>query len=148
VDADFDKLEGLYNAWVKKRVIEARRDFDVLLSESPILEHWGRLKQEKKSGKGEEIKGGLEDDEDEEGGDDAIDIKSMAAQVDLTAVQAVLKVNRHFSSAMSALTNVFSLQHDKRFLIFNHVPEDRVKWIEEFMNNLAAPDLTVHSRTQ
>ncbi len=85
---------------------------------------------------------------DEEGGDDAIDIKSMAAQVDLTAVQAVLKVNRHFISAMSALSNVFSLQHDKRFLIFNHVPEDRVKWIEEFMTNLAAPDLTVHSRTQ
>lgn len=35
-------------------------------------------------------------------------------------------------------------QNDKRYLEFNHVPEDREKWVEEYVNNLAAPKTTVH----
>lgn len=36
-------------------------------------------------------------------------------------------------------------QNDKRYLEFN-LPEDREKWVEEYVNNLAAPKTTVHQR--
>lgn len=58
------------------------------MKESPILEHWGRLqKKVDAEGGGKEV---LEEDEDDEDG--ALDLKTMAKQVDLKAIHAVLKV--------------------------------------------------------
>ena len=61
-----------------------------------MLEHWGRLqkKDDHASAEGGMKDGGAEDDEDAGSGDDEIlGLKEMAMQVDLKAVEAVLKVS-------------------------------------------------------
>lgn len=69
------------------------------MKESPILEHWGRLqKKVDAEGAGKEV---LEEDEDDEDG--ALDLKTMAKQVDLKAIHAVLKV-RSFSILLDNVT--------------------------------------------
>lgn len=93
VGTDFDRLEGLFDAWRGKRVTLARREFEELLRESPILEHWGRLQKKEEGGEGKKI---VDEDEDEDEG--AIDISEMAKQVDLKAIHAVLKVRFSFFS--------------------------------------------------
>lgn len=125
-----------------------------MLKENSILEHWGRLKKMEKR---EDVKmigeeGVREDSEDEEP-----DVKAMAEQVDLRAIHAVLKVRCHrlsHSLRISCRWDVdahgqwclrFS-QNDKRYLEFNHVPEERARWVEEYVENLAAPKTTVHQR--
>ncbi|BGP07531.1 hypothetical protein JCM10049v2_003369 [Rhodotorula toruloides] len=124
VGDDFDQLEKLYDSWIASRTKQAREDFTQMLKENSILEHWGRLKKMEKR---EDVKmigeeGVREDSEDEEP-----DVKAMAEQVDLRAIHAVLK-------------------NDKRYLEFNHVPEERARWVEEYVENLAAPKTTVHQR--
>ncbi|GAA6009250.1 uncharacterized protein JCM10292_000748 [Rhodotorula paludigena] len=124
VGSDFDALEALYASWLARRTQRAREDFTQMLRESPILEHWGRMqkleKREKVALIGEE---GQRNDES----DDEADTREMAEQIDLRAIHAVLK-------------------NDKRYLEFNHVPEDRERWVEEYTKNLAAPKTTVHQR--
>lgn len=88
VGDDTKRLEGLWTSWNMKRETGARREFDELLRESPVIQHWGRLQK-----KGEE-EGGMKapKDEDEDEDDAALDIGEMAKQVDIKAVHAVLKV--------------------------------------------------------
>ncbi|GAA5999822.1 hypothetical protein JCM5350_008228, partial [Sporobolomyces pararoseus] len=124
---DFNSLENLYNSWQSKRSVQAKQEFYELLKESPILEHWGRLKKLEKR---EEVKligqEGTRNDESDE--DDETGVREMAEQVDLKAVHATLK-------------------NDKRYLIWNHQPEKRDEWIEDYVENkLTAPKMTVHQR--
>ncbi|SCV67476.1 BQ2448_5087 [Microbotryum intermedium] len=125
VEKDYDRLEELYEAWVRKWSDRARREFDELLKESAILEHWGRLAKHEDLDKvkvmGEE---GAEDSEDE---DEMPSIVEMAKQVDLPAIQKVLR-------------------HDKRYLVFDHVPQEREQWLKEYLGNLTAPKQTVHQK--
>ncbi|SGZ28696.1 BQ5605_C027g10412 [Microbotryum silenes-dioicae] len=125
VEKDYDHLEHLYEAWLRKWADRARREFDELLKESAILEHWGRLAKHEDLDKvkvmGEE---GAEDSEDE---DEMPSIVEMAKQVDLPAIQKVLR-------------------HDKRFIVFDHVPEKREQWLKEYLANLSAPKQTVHQK--
>ncbi|GAA5873908.1 hypothetical protein JCM1840_000224 [Sporobolomyces johnsonii] len=126
-DSTFSELERLFDAWSARRAAHAKDEFYELLRESPILEHWGRLRKMEKR---EEVKligeegqrEGDDDDEDEPG------VREMAEQVDLRAVHATLK-------------------HDKRYLVFDHDPDARDAWIEDYVENrLAAPKTTVHQR--
>ncbi|SCZ93800.1 BZ3500_MvSof-1268-A1-R1_Chr6-3g08893 [Microbotryum saponariae] len=125
VEKDYDRLEHLYEAWLRKWADRARREFDELLKESAILEHWGRLAKHEDLDKvkvmGEE---GAEDSEDE---DEMPSIVEMAKQVDLPAIQKVLR-------------------HDKRYLVFDHVSEKREQWLKEYLANLSAPKQTVHQK--
>ncbi|CEQ43132.1 SPOSA6832_05033 [Sporobolomyces salmonicolor] len=125
-DSNFSELESLFDAWSARRAAHAKDEFYQLLRESPILEHWGRLRKMEKR---EEVKligeeGQREgDDDDEEPG-----VREMAEQVDLRAVHATLK-------------------HDKRYLQFDHDPDARDRWIEDYVENrLSAPKTTVHQR--
>ncbi|BGP15676.1 hypothetical protein JCM10213v2_003665 [Rhodosporidiobolus nylandii] len=126
VGSDFDQLERLYDAWLSRRTQKAREDFTQMLRENAIVEHWGRLKKMERREKtaliGEEGKRNDESDEDE-----GPSMQDMAEQVDLKAIHAVLK-------------------NDKRYLQFAHMPEERDRWIEEYVDNLAAPKTTVHQR--
>lgn len=97
IGTDFDRLEGLFDAWRRKRVALARKEFDDLLKESPILEHWGRLQKKEEGGEGKKI---VDEDEDEDEG--AIDISEMAKQVDSKAIHAVLKVSPFFGVCIEA----------------------------------------------
>lgn len=38
------------------------------------------------------------------------------------------------------------MQHDKRYLMFDHVAEERSGWIQQFIAELQAPRTTVHQR--
>ncbi|KAM0752098.1 hypothetical protein T439DRAFT_379217 [Meredithblackwellia eburnea MCA 4105] len=122
------KVEGLWKTWMRKRETKARGEFEDLLRESPVVQHWGRLRkkavEDEEKGEGNKAKG-VEDEEAED--EDMIDIGEMAKQVDIKAVHAVLK-------------------HDKRYLVYDHKPEERNKWIEDYLSNLSAPTLTVHQR--
>ena len=93
---DLEKLENHHIAWTLQRTQQARAELIELLKENPVLEHWGRLqkKDDNATNEGGMKDGGAEDDEDAGSGDDEIlGLKEMAMQIDLKAIEAVLKVS-------------------------------------------------------
>ncbi|GAA5968989.1 hypothetical protein JCM11641_000802 [Rhodosporidiobolus odoratus] len=125
VSQDFDSLERLYDSWLNKRTQKARQDFTQMLKENAVVEHWGRLKKLEKR---EEVKlieeeGKRNDESDEE----EMGVREMAEQVDMKAIHAVLK-------------------QDKRYLEIDHMPEERHRWLEEYVEGLSAPKTTMHQR--
>ncbi|KAK0468346.1 Hsp90 protein-domain-containing protein, partial [Desarmillaria tabescens] len=103
-------LEHEFEKWQRERTFECRKAFDDMLSENSFVEFWGRL------GKigGEGVDGGVKADdmgEDEgEGGGGKVDMKALAKNVDVREMENVLK-------------------NDKRYIMFDHVPEQRERWI-------------------
>lgn len=122
---DIGELEHEYEKWQRERTSGCRRAFDDMLSENAFVEFWGRL------GKigGEGVEGGVAADdigEDEgEGGGGKVDMKVLAKNVDLKEMERVLK-------------------NDKRYLMFDHVPEQRERWLRDYVAQLSAPKLSVH----
>jgi hypothetical protein len=113
-------IEDEYERWQRKRWSEARDDFDALLRENTFLDFWGRAG---KSGvasleqaEGMEVKvenddligenDGAKDEEWEER-----DVRAMASRVDVSEVERVLR-------------------GDKRYRLFDHVPEKRLEWVK------------------
>ncbi|CAE6370728.1 unnamed protein product [Rhizoctonia solani] len=121
-------LANEYARWQRGKVTEARLAFDALLGENSFVEFWGRLA---KMG-GEGVNGGVPIDEDDEeneegeGGGGKVDMKALAKNVDVSEMEKVLK-------------------HDKRYTIFDHVPEQREQWIRDYLSRQAAPKLSVHA---
>ncbi|KAG9093775.1 hypothetical protein FRC06_011378 [Ceratobasidium sp. 370] len=121
-------LADEYARWQRARGVEARLAFDAMLGENSFVEFWGRLA---KMG-GEGVGGGVpveEDDEDEgegEGGGGKVDMKALAKNVDVSEMEKVL-------------------QHDRRYTIFDHVPEQREQWIRDYLSRQVAPKLSVHA---
>ncbi|KAL0949962.1 hypothetical protein HGRIS_009982 [Hohenbuehelia grisea] len=122
---DVDQLEAEFDRWQRRRTQEARKAFDEMLSENSFVEFWGRL------GKigGEGVEGGVKADElgeDEgEGGGGKVDMKVLAKSVDVEDMEKVLR-------------------NDKRYVMFDHAPDLRERWIRDYLSNLAAPKLSVH----
>ncbi|KAJ7638797.1 Hsp90 protein-domain-containing protein [Roridomyces roridus] len=104
-------LEPEFERWQRERGNEARKAFDEMLSENSFLQFWGQLK---KIG-GEGVNGGVKADEVdvEEEGDlgSQVDMKALAKNVDAGEVEKVLK-------------------NDKRYTMFNHVADQRERWIQ------------------
>ncbi|KAF8739019.1 FF domain, partial [Rhizoctonia solani] len=121
-------LADEYARWQRNKVAEARVAFDALLGENSFVEFWGRLA---KMG-GEGINGGVpidgddEENEEGEGGGGKVDMKALAKNVDVSEMEKVLR-------------------HDKRYTIFDHVPEQREQWIRDYLSRQAAPKLSVHA---
>ncbi|KAN0097613.1 Hsp90 domain containing protein [Tylopilus felleus] len=107
---DSRELEKEFDKWQRERTSDARKAFDEMLSENAFVEFWGRL------GKigGEGVDGGVaaeELGEDEgEGFGGKVDMKVLAKNVDLEDIINVLK-------------------NDKRYILFEHVPDQRERWI-------------------
>ncbi|KAF9055246.1 HSP90-domain-containing protein [Hymenopellis radicata] len=105
VQQDFEK-------WQRERTTNARTAFDEMLTENAFVEFWGRL------GKigGEGVDGGVKADDlgegEGEGGGGTVDMKALAKNVDVGEMEKVLKAS-----------------NDKRYIMFEHVPEQREKWI-------------------
>lgn len=105
-----DGLGREYERWQRERATEARQAFNEMLGENAFVEFWGRL------GKigGEGVDGGVAADdlgEDEgEGGGGKVDMKTLAKNVDLKEMERVLK-------------------GDKRYLMFDHAPDQRERWL-------------------
>ncbi|KAF9247032.1 Hsp90 protein-domain-containing protein [Melanogaster broomeanus] len=109
---DKQHLEKEFIKWQRDRTNEARKAFDEMLAENSFVEFWGRL------GKlgGEGVGGGVAAEdlgEDEgEGFGGKVDMKALAKNVDLKDIEKVLK-------------------NDKRYIVFDHVSEEREKRIRD-----------------
>ncbi|KAK4683836.1 transcription elongation regulator 1, partial [Tremellales sp. Uapishka_1] len=125
-----EDLEDRFHSWNRGRKEQARRDFDVMLGENSFVEFWGRMR--KKTLDEEALK--IKEDEDAfdegegAGGGGAADLTGMAKQIDLKEILAVLK-------------------RDRRYRIFDHIPEVREQWLKDYLENLEAtdPSKTIHS---
>jgi transcription elongation regulator 1 len=124
---DVEILRQQFNKWQRERTAAARIAFDEMLSENLFVEFWGRL------GKigGESVNSGLRMDGEDIGeggdGDEKVDMKALAKTVDIKEMEKVLKVFPvYFFICRFELT--FS-QNDKRFIMFDHVPEQRERWL-------------------
>jgi heat shock protein beta len=124
------QLEHEYEKWQRERTNESRHAFNEMLGENAFVEFWGRL------GKigGEGVDGGVAADdigEDEgEGGGGKVDMKVLAKNVDLKEMERVLKVSGlvHIASKFCLCPTPF-FKNDKRYLMFDHVPEQRERWL-------------------
>jgi len=127
---DTDTLESEFDKWQRERTQKARMAFDEMLSENSFVEFWGRLK---KIG-GEGVDGGVKVDEEElaedegEHGGGKVDMKALAKNVDIEEMVKVLRVSK--SSRFNSVNLILSLaKNDKRYIMFEHVPEQRERWI-------------------
>ncbi|KAF7776168.1 hypothetical protein Agabi119p4_4561 [Agaricus bisporus var. burnettii] len=124
---NIEQLEHEYDKWQRERTASAKIAFNEMLAENSFIEFWGRLT---KIG-GEGVEGGVKaddiGDDEGEGGGGKVDMKALAKKVDLEEMEKVLK-------------------NDKRYMTFDHIPEQREKWLREYIANLAAPKLSVHVR--
>ncbi|KAJ8455308.1 hypothetical protein ONZ51_g12521 [Trametes cubensis] len=117
-----EDLEREYDKWQRERWTDARAAFDQMLSENSFVEFWGRLGKMDAKGVNVSIKNeDLGDDEEEE----QVDMKALAKNVDLKEMIKVLK-------------------NDRRYLVFDHVPEQREQWLRDYLSQLSAPTLSVH----
>ncbi|KAH9853620.1 hypothetical protein C2E23DRAFT_112691 [Lenzites betulinus] len=117
-----DQLEHEYDKWQRERWTTARAAFDQMLGENSFVEFWGRLGKMGGKGVSVSIKNeDLGDDEEEE----QVDMKALAKSVDLNEMIKVLK-------------------NDRRYLVFNHIPEQREQWLRDYLSQLSAPTLSVH----
>ncbi|KAG8792255.1 hypothetical protein FRC12_006638 [Ceratobasidium sp. 428] len=120
-------LADEYARWQRARGVEARLAFGEMLGENSFVEFWGRLA---KMG-GEGVGGGVPAEEQDEEGDEGeggggkVDMKALAKNVDVGEMEKVLK-------------------HDKRYTIFDHIPEQREQWIRDYLSRQTAPKLSVH----
>ncbi|EIW70763.1 hypothetical protein TREMEDRAFT_61270 [Tremella mesenterica DSM 1558] len=111
-------LEERYNAWRRAKETEARREFDVMLGENSFVEFWGRMRKKAVDDEAAKIKDEeMEPDEEDEAGKK--NMRELAQQIDLDEIKAVLR-------------------RDKRYRIFDHVPEKRESWIRDYMDSLSA----------
>ncbi|KAK7695992.1 hypothetical protein QCA50_000632 [Cerrena zonata] len=118
---NIDRLEDEFEKWQRERTEQARRDFDEMLNENAFIEFWGRLGKIGGKGVDETIKA----DDIGEDSEEVVDMKQLAKTVDLNEMVKVLK-------------------NDKRYLNFDHVPEQRERWLREHLSHLSAPNLSVH----
>ena len=101
-------IKRLYEGWSRRRYAQARTDFEALLSESNFVEYWGRLKQEAVSKDEERARGLLDNDDEDTNMEDAVDLKTMASQIDLKELQAVLKVKQVSVSRIVDVRDIYS----------------------------------------
>jgi hypothetical protein len=120
-------LEQQFNKWQRERTTAARIAFDKMMSENSFVEFWGRL------GKigGESVNSGLQMDGEDIGeggdGDEKVDMKALAKTVDIKEMEKVLKVFPVY--LFSSCFELTFFQNDKRFIMFDHVPEQRERWL-------------------
>ncbi|KAF8522886.1 hypothetical protein BU17DRAFT_75079 [Hysterangium stoloniferum] len=119
------ELEAEFERWQRVRNGEARQAFDVMLGENAFLEFWGRMGKAGGAGTEGGVPADDEEEEDGEGGGGKADLKKLAKGIDINEVGKVLK-------------------GDSRWSAFDHVPEQRERWLRDYMERLAAPKLSVH----
>lgn len=86
--AGHTSLEAEFQAWDAWRQQQAREDFMAMLRENAFLDFWGRLRKERADPDAD--KQPAQEDEDED--DMTVPLLTMATQLDLDAMESVLKV--------------------------------------------------------
>ena len=125
---DVTNLEREYSKWQRERLQQCRKAFDEMLAENSFVEFWGRLG---KMG-GEGVGGGVKaDDLGEgvgEGGGGTVDMKVLAKSIDIQDMEKVIKV-RDSSLGPVFFKLLTTVKHDKRYTMFDHMPQQREQWI-------------------
>lgn len=106
-----NQFEDEFNRWQRQRRADARLAFDEMLNENSFVEFWGRLSKMNDVKLDQGLQIGHEDligEEDESA--NKIDMKALAKTVDIDEMVKVLR-------------------RDKRYIMFDHVPEEREKWL-------------------
>lgn len=100
-----------------------------MMGENSFVEFWGRLGKIGGAGVDNSIQN--DDIGEEEGeGEERVDMKKLAKAVDVKEIVKVLKVRELTQRRCSALnSDPPVLQNDKRYIVFEHVPEERERWI-------------------
>lgn len=100
-----------------------------MMGENSFVEFWGRLGKVGGAGVDNSIQN--DDIGEEEGeGEERVDMKKLAKAVDVKEIVKVLKVCELTQRRCSALnSDPPVLQNDKRYIVFEHVPEERERWI-------------------
>jgi len=131
-DAEHDEigraLEQEYRSWRNQRIVQAEKEFQEMLDENAFVEFWGRVRKMKEgTDGGMKVDVGAEDlaGEEDNGDGEKADLKTLAKSIDVKEIERVLK-------------------NDKRYTIFDHIPDEREKWIRAHIEKLAAPKLSVH----
>ncbi|KAL5521253.1 hypothetical protein ACEPAG_9176 [Sanghuangporus baumii] len=126
LDKDIDALGREYRRWLHGRISRAEGEFQQMLNENSFVEFWGRVRKMREEAEGSmKFEIGAEDLPGEEDETGKVDLKALAKSVDVREIERVLK-------------------SDRRYTIFDHIPDQREKWIREHIENLAAPKLSVH----
>ncbi|KAK8864295.1 hypothetical protein IAR55_001541 [Kwoniella newhampshirensis] len=123
-----EALENRWKAWLRSREASARKEFDEMLGENSFVEFWGKMRKKTLDEKAKEVKEEEEFEEGEgmgEGG--AADLTALARQIDLGEIKSVLR-------------------RDKRYRVFDHIPDVREQWLRDYLENLeaASGSRTIH----
>lgn len=131
-------LEAEFEAWDQWRQQQARDDFFTMLRENAFVDFWGRLRKEgegKDNAPSTSASAPAAEDEDDED-DMTVSLLDMASQLDLQAMESVLKVCCLFFS--------LTLQADKRYKVFAHRPEERTRMLHDHLRQLNVQKKTIH----
>jgi transcription elongation regulator 1 len=138
-----EKLQSRYEEWQRVRFQQSKAEFQALLKESSFVDFWGRMKNKALASQG--VIPNEDSDEEDEGGDETggkANLEMMAKQIDLKEMHDVLQVSSLLSlvwrSTHRADFFIAQFQHDKRYLVFDHVPEEREAWLRVSRNLLSA----------
>lgn len=130
------EMRRLWEDWQAERNVKARENFQKLLEENQFIEFWAGVNKLGKEGGSSgggmgAVAVGVEDlegeapGEEEDNGLGRADLKTLAKGIGEKQIEDVLK-------------------HDKRYRVFNHIPDERERWIQEFVSRMSAPKLSVH----
>ncbi|KIM22077.1 hypothetical protein M408DRAFT_333084 [Serendipita vermifera MAFF 305830] len=140
---EYPALRDEFESWQRRRFSEARVAFDAMLAENAFVEFWGRVgkmgltDQEEKARLGKMVfadEGAAgaanaveeeEEGEEGEGGGGKRDLQALAKGVDVGEVEKVLK-------------------RDKRYIVFDYMPQERERWLTDHLRGLSAPKASVH----
>ncbi|WWD17407.1 hypothetical protein CI109_101848 [Kwoniella shandongensis] len=124
-----EALEDRWKAWLRTREASARKEFDEMLGENSFVEFWGTMRKKTLDEKAKEVKEEEEFEEGEGMGDGGgADLTALAKQIDLGEIKSVLR-------------------RDKRYRVFDHIPDVREQWLRDYLENLeaASGSRTIHS---
>ena len=86
-----EEVEGEYNKWQRDRTSSSRIAFDEMLGENSFVEFWGRLGKIGGEGVNSSVK--IDSDDIGEGdGEEKVDMKALAKNVDIRDMEKVLQV--------------------------------------------------------
>ncbi|KAG8773746.1 hypothetical protein FRB91_008223 [Serendipita sp. 411] len=137
---EYPALRQEFERWQRQRYNDARAAFDIMLSENAFVEFWGRVgkmgltddEEKRHLGKvvfaEENAEGAVpleEDPVEGEGGGGTADLQALAKGIDVDEVERVLL-------------------RDKRYIVFDYMPQERKQWIIDYLSQLSAPKASVH----
>lgn len=134
-----------WESWQARRTQDARAAFQALLEENAFVDFWGKVGKleigDKERAEGDSKLVAVADEDlemgemggqgggggdDEEGGRD---LKTLAKGIGEEQIERVLKVRCRFIALFCSVLTAMT-QNDQRYRAFDHVPEQRMRWIK------------------